>query len=135
MKRNELMPSRTLRVIFLTVILLVGMALALPRRADAALILRAQIGPVKIVSTPYAKSLVIGQPACNKYVKVHKAHRKSYRRNHRGRHAVLLKNVRRGATVRCSCRQHRVDRFWVAGHWVRTGPRTSRWVIGHWERS
>lgn len=123
MKPHDLMPSRTLRGLLLALILMTVALLAAPRNADAGLVIRAKAGPVKIISSPRAKAVVVGP---SRGVTVH-------RPRPAGR-VLVAKRVGPRTVVKCGVRKAPVQRVWVPGHWVKTGPRTSRWVPGHWKR-
>ena len=129
MKTPSLHPSATLRPILILLGLLAALVLLGPRQAEARLIVRVGTPHVKIVSTPRAKCVVKTAPCV-----------KTYRGEPRKRVVITAgahrKSVRTVAVEACKCRKRikQVERVWVPGHWVKTGPRTSRWVPGHWER-
>ena len=129
MKTQSIRPSSTLHGILITIVLMAGIALMIPRPAEAQLVVRIEKQPVRIVSSPHVQvTLSVGghRTICSHPydtgVKVK-----------RGRHAKSLRKV---SVRRCGneYRLRNAHHVWVPGQWIRTGPRQSRWVPGHWTR-
>ena len=132
MKTPSLNPSANLPPILILLGLLAALVVLSPRQAEARLVVRIGTPHVKVISTPRAKCAVKTKPCV-----------KTYRCEPRKRVVITAgaqrKSVRAVTVQGCDCRTCRprvktVERVWVPGHWVKTGPRTSRWVPGHWER-
>ncbi|MCP4572813.1 MAG: BcpO-related WXXGXW repeat protein [bacterium] len=121
MKPRDLMPSRTLRVLLLMLIFMTLALLATPRGAEAGLVIRVKAAPVKVISAPRAKTVIVAPRAPRVMVAAKPP----------VRHVTVA--YRSGPRTVVKCGSPAPHRVWVAGHWERTGPRTSRWIPGHWK--
>lgn len=127
MKATTLKPSRTLRTVLLSILVLVSFLLALPRPVEAQLVVKVRKQPVKMVKAPRTQVTVTGnhravraKPAVTRVTVLPGAHAKS---------------LRTAVVTRCPVRHRHDDhRVWVPGHWVRTGPRSSLWMAGRWQK-
>ncbi|RKZ15080.1 hypothetical protein DRQ50_07995 [bacterium] len=135
MRIQNIQPGTTLRAVMVMIVIMVGIAMLMPRPARAQLVVRIQKQPVRIVTAPRARlAVTVGNrhQVC--------ARPRSCRGNHVHKVAVTrgryLKSKRTVTVQRCGNENvyRDIHRVWVPGQWVMTGPRTSRWVAGHWVR-
>ena len=120
MNPRDLMPSRTLRLLLLALILMTVALLAAPRGADAALVIKVAGTSTRVVPARRDGTVVVTPRTPRVAVAVRPP----------ARHVLVAH--RHGSQTIVKCRGRLDRRSWVPGRWEHTGPRTSRWIPGHW---
>ena len=129
MRTQSIRPSSTLHGILITIVLMTGIALLIPRPAEAQLIVRIHKQPVRIISAPRVQ---VGISIGSHRTICRSPHDTSFKVK-RGRYAKSLRTVT-GRRCGNEYRPRNDHHVWVPGQWIRTGPRQSRWIPGHWVR-